>query len=151
MWKTILITVAVVGVIAVAGVAWAKHSGYCRGYDRMSHITERISRKLDLNDEQRDRLLGFAKGLRGLREHGRELRSGMREEVVDLLAAPQLDRERAAELVDRRIQAMVESKQRLIDAFADFSDSLEPEQRTRLVELMGERLDRGWGHASWAH
>jgi hypothetical protein len=51
MLKIVLVTLLVVGLLAGLGIAWAKHKGYCSAEDPMQHITERISHKLDLNDE----------------------------------------------------------------------------------------------------
>ena len=151
MLKTLLIIAAVVGVIGAAGVAWAKYTGYCPVGDRMQYITDRMSRKLDLNDEQRDRLQAFVETLRDLREERQDLRGAMQAEVADLLAAPQLDRDRAVEAIDARVQSMTANKHQVIDAFAEFSDSLAPEQRTRLAALIGERLAHRWGHPRWTH
>jgi hypothetical protein len=59
MLKMSLITLAVVGIIAAVGIAWARHSGYCAGGDFLNHITARVSRKLDLNAEQNEKLQGL--------------------------------------------------------------------------------------------
>ncbi len=151
MLKTVLITLGVLGVIAVAGMAWAKHNGYCTAESRMQHITQRVGHKLDLKDDQLERLEVFAETLRGLRNESQEQRATMQDHVAELLSAPALDRDRAVGLIDERYQPMGDSKRALVDAFADFSDSLTPEQRSRLAGLIGDRLIHRWGHPRWAH
>ena len=47
--------------------------------------------------------------------------------------------------------AIVAHKPALVDAFAAFSDSLSPEQRNRLAELVDRRMGRGWGHHRNVH
>ena len=149
MLKILLITLAIVA-ITVAGITWARHNGYCRGGDFMPHITERVSRKLDLNDEQKLKLEAFAETLRKLRGDWSERRTQMLAEVEDLLAGPSLDRDRVIALLDERHQAVNERKGEVVDAFANFSDSLQPEQRTRLAQLIAARMERRWGPPGWA-
>jgi len=151
MLKTVLIILGVVGVIAVAGVAWAKHNGYCSAESRMQQITQRVGRKLDLKDDQLERLEVFAQTLRGLRNERQDQRAAIKDHVTELLSAPALDRERAVGLIDERYQSMGDSKRAVVDAFADFSDSLTPEQRSRLAGLIGDRLIHRWDHPRWEH
>lgn len=148
MLKILLITLAIVA-ITVAGITWARHNGYCRGGDSMQHITERVSRKLDLNDEQKLKLEAFAETLQKLRSDWSERRTQMSAEVEDILAGPSLDRDRVIALLDERHQAVNERKGEVVDAFATFSDSLQPEQRTRLAELIAARMERRWGPPGW--
>ncbi len=136
MLKTILITLAVLGVIAAAGMAWAKQSGYCSPENRLQKITERVGRKLDLNDDQQGLLEALTKTLRDLRIERQYLRVAMKESLTELLSEPSLDRDRAIALIDGRYEDMKDSKLALVDAFADFSDSLAPEQRSRLTDLI---------------
>ena len=151
MLKTTLIVLIVLGVIAAGGVAWAKHNGYCSAESRMQHISERIGHKLDLNDDQQGRLESFVGTLRELRGEQQDRRRGMKQDVTELLSAPELDRERAIALIDERFQSIDDRKRTLVDAFADFSDSLAPEQRARLAELIEQRRMGRWGRHHWAY
>ena len=151
MLKTALITLAVLAVIAAAGVAWAKHNGHCSMENRMHHVTERIGRKLDLNSDQQARLVNLGETLRSLRADGEDDRSLTHEQLTQLLTAPSLDRDRAVTLIDQRLQTMNEQVRSVVDAFADFSDSLDPAQRSQLVELIDDRVNYRWGPSRWAH
>jgi Spy/CpxP family protein refolding chaperone len=151
MLKTILITLAVLGVIAAAGMAWAKQSGYCSPENRLQKITERVGRKLDLNDDQQGLLEALTKTLRDLRIERQGLRVAMKESLTELLSEPSLDRDRATALIDGRYEDMKDSKLALVDAFADFSDSLAPEQRSRLTDLITDRMMERRGQHRWAH
>ena len=70
MLKFLLITSAVVGVVAICGIAWAKHNGYCSSGDYVQHIAERVSRKLDLNGEQTTKLQTLTETLHRLENPG---------------------------------------------------------------------------------
>ncbi|MCB1876816.1 MAG: periplasmic heavy metal sensor [Chromatiales bacterium] len=146
MLKTFLIVLALIGVVGAAGAAWAKHNGYCSGGDRMQHIADRITRKLDLNEQQQAKLKALvdtAREMRGERQAGK---AQMRERVDSLLAASALDREQVLALIGERQQVFAANKERLVNAFADFSDSLNAEQRGELAQMIGKRLDGRWGH-----
>lgn len=151
MLKTTLIALAVLGIMVAGGMAWAKQSGYCSAEHRMQKVTERIGRKLDLNDDQQGRLQAFAETLRGLRSERQAQRDFAQDNVAELLSAASLDRDRAIVLIDERFQSMNDSKRALVDAFADFSDSLAPEQRARLAALIGDRMAGCGGHRRWSH
>ena len=110
-----------------------------------------MARKLNLDEAQSQQLDGFAEALRRLRGDWVERRAGIGGEVERLMAAPTLDREQVMALVEERHRALAEHKREIVHAFADFSDSLQPEQRTRLVELIAERMQHRWGYRHWAH
>jgi Spy/CpxP family protein refolding chaperone len=151
MLKISLITLAVLGLIAAAGLAWARHNGYCTGGGHFEHVKARVARKLDLNETQSRQLDDFAEALRRLRGEWVERRAAIGDEVERLMAAPTLDREQVMALLEERHQAFAEHKREIVDAFADFSDSLQHEQRTRLVELIAERMQHRWGPRHWAY
>lgn len=151
MLKTVLISLVVLGIIAAVGVTWATRSGYCSAENRIQHSVERIGRKLDLDDDQQGRLAAFVETLRGLRSERQDHRAAIKNHITELLSTPALDRARAVALIDERYQAMDASKRALVDAFADFSDSLAPEQRSRLADLIGDRTMYRWGPPRWAH
>ena len=151
MLKITLIVLGVLGILGVAGMAWAKHNGYCSTENRMQHVSERIGRKLDLNDDQQHRFESFIGTLRELRSEQKDRKRGVRQDVAELLSSPMLDRDRAFALIDERFRSIDGRKRTLVDAFADFSDSLEPEQRARLADLIEQRRMGRWGHHHWAY
>ena len=151
MLKTVLIVLVVLVAIVAVGATWAKRSGYCSFEHRMHHMTERVGRKLDLNDSQQDRLEALVETVQGLRSERQDPRVVLQGHLTELLSEPSLDRDRAVAMIDERYQAMSDSKRTLVDAFADFSDSLQPDQRTRLVELIGSRMPHRRGPPGWAH
>ena len=150
MLKIILITLALVGILTAAGVAFAKYNGHCAG-SFLDRVATRVSRKLDLDAEQQQRLQDLMATLSGLRDGAAERRMRLGPEIDGLLAVPTLDRDRVAELIAERHETMTERKETVIAAFADFSDALQPEQRTRLAEIISSRLEHGWGPPRWAH
>ena len=151
MLKTAFIVLVVLGILAAVGVAWAKHNGYCSNDHRIQHVSEWIGHKLDLNDDQQVRLDDLIGTLRELRGEQRDARRAVQQDVAELLSTPTLDRDRATALIDERLRSLDDRKRMLVDALADFSDGLAPEQRAQLAELIGQRRMGRWGHPHWAY
>jgi protein CpxP len=95
--------------------------------------------------------VALSEQFQALRGNWRERRVDMRANVLDLLKNDRFDRERAQQMIDERQQSMAEYKRDMVDAFAEFSDSLDPEQRARLAELIDHWSGHRWGHHGWAH
>ena len=154
MFKTAVITLVVIGLVAGVGIAWAKNRGYC-DRDFAEHVTDRIARKLDLDETQKTKLDALGEQFRALRGEWRERRPAMRDELKQLLGSETFDRARAREIIDERQQAMASHKDALVNVFAEFSDSLRPEQRTQLAEMMDRRMERRrdheWHRPAWTH
>ena len=151
MLKTLLIVSLVIIALLGVGAAWAKHKGYCNGGGAAQLISQRLTHKLDLNAEQQNRLQALTEQFRELREHREQHKAAIGQQVSQLLSTAKLDRDHAIELLDRGLQPMADRKHTVIDVLADFTDSLRPEQRSRLAELINHRLTRNWGHPRWKH
>jgi Spy/CpxP family protein refolding chaperone len=143
--KTTLIILGIVALVGVAGFAWAKSQGYCGEGGHTQFMADRLEGKLDLDEGQRAQLDDLTRLIRELRGNWVEQRTQVRDEVVALISAPTLDRDQAEALLERGRQAMLEHRREVVDAFADFSDSLEPDQRARLAEMVEQRMLHRWG------
>lgn len=141
MSKNFLIAMAITGVVSVSGLAWAKTKGYCDNGEFTQHVAEWVSYKLDLNEEQKGKLQQLTDQLGLLRQDMAKNRARMGDEMKNLLAAPSLDRDRLMRLLDEQHRARAEHRGELVNAVADFSDSLQPEQRAQLTELIAKRLE----------
>lgn len=150
MSKTIIIILVIVTLIALVGggLAWAKHRGYCH-HGGAEWIQSRISSRLKLNEIQQQKLSALGNTLIGLRDQWLETREQRRGELIELLDAPSLNRERAEFLLETWHRAWSERSPELVTAFADFSDSLSTEQREQLRGFIEKR--RGWHGPGWSH
>lgn len=150
MTKTLIIVLVVgLALMLVGGLAWAKYRGYCQmGPERM---VERVSERLSLNEAQKAKLQTLGQSLASLRDQWRDKRQGMQNDVLELLRAPDFDRDRATMMLDQRHQAWRERGDELLSQFADFSDSLDADQRTELATMVEERMARRWHGPAWSH
>lgn len=131
--------VALLG-IGVAGAGYKHH----RGHHNPERMVERISDRLELSGEQRQKLDAvkdaFLQGRNGLKRE--------RQEVMNRL----IDEVRNPEIDSTRIQAMIDQRKVKLDAMAsqvmapviEFHKSLDDAQRDKIINLMESMRD--WGH-----
>lgn len=105
-------------------------------------MIERVSSKLDLNADQKQRLTVLADKLHEQRlalvPAGKEPRADLQALVV----GDKFDRTRAQTLVTEKTAAITGKSPEVIAAMADFYDSLNPAQQQKVREFMQKRP--GW-------
>lgn len=148
--------VAGVAVLALAGIGAAgamggghgmgarfmemgmRHGGHFGG-----HGFGRALDAVDATAEQEERIWAIIDDARaGLRPMMREFRD-TRDTVMELLAAPTIDRAAAETLRAERIAAIDEASKKIVAAVLDAAEVLTPEQRATLAEQMKERRGPG--------
>ena len=109
-------------------------------------VIERVSSKLDLNAEQKQRLGVLADKLQEQRTALVGKTTDPRAEIQALVAGDKFDRSRAQTLVAEKTAAITGKSPEVITAMADFYDSLTPAQQTKVREFMQKRS--GWWNRS---
>ncbi|MCU7809402.1 MAG: periplasmic heavy metal sensor, partial [Candidatus Thiodiazotropha sp. (ex Semelilucina semeliformis)] len=100
MGKTTLIIVAILALLLISGVAIARYKGFCNGPEgRISWVTERLGKKLDLDETQRTQLTQLKDQTLEIMQEMRDERESTAETAIALLDSPTLDREQARQLV----------------------------------------------------
>lgn len=140
--------VAVFGAsVLFAGIgAWAHRDG-SHGWQRMSEaeraqmserMLDRVGSRLDLDAAQKTKLRALSDTLRA--QHTALMgQTDPRAEMQSLIAGPTFDRARAGALVSNKIAALQSGSPAVITAMADFYDSLNPTQQTKVREFMASR------------
>jgi Spy/CpxP family protein refolding chaperone len=107
-------------------------------------LLERAGKELQLDATQQQKLgVAFDK----LREQRNALvgsTANPRAELRALVSGERFDKARAQALVDEKTGAIRAGSPGMIDALADFYDSLRPEQQAKLREFMDKRGRGGW-------
>ena len=112
-----------------------------------SHIERRIAKQLQLQPEQQQNLQHFLAGIEAIWLEWQQRRLIDQAELLALLAAPRLNRDKTMALVRQRTRMIDERAAELIMAFAEFSDGLDDRQRHRLlnwVDGLRPRPQRRW-------
>jgi Spy/CpxP family protein refolding chaperone len=103
----------------------------------------RVSSKLDLDEAQRAKLNVLADTLEAQRKLLAGAGAGPRSELTSLLASDRFDRTRAQVLLDEKTRSVQTMGPEVINAMADFFDSLNPQQQQKVRERLQGR------HGSW--
>ena len=108
-------------------------------------IVDRVSGKLDLTPEQKQRLGVLADKLQEQRAALVGKTTDPRADVQALVASDKFDRARAQTLVAEKTAAISNKSPEVIAALADFYDSLTPPQQAKVREAM-QKGRHGWWH-----
>lgn len=103
---------------------------------------ERVSRKLDLTAEQRQKLELLADKLVAQRTAMIGQTPNPRAEMQALVAGAKFDRARAQVLLDEKTRALQQNTPEVITALADFYDSLQPTQQAEVRAFLEKRRGR---------
>ena len=105
-------------------------------------VIGRITSKLDLDAAQQQKLNVLADKVQAQRAAFIGQTSDPRAELRSLVAAEKFDRARALNLLDEKTRVLQVSSPEVINALADFYDSLNPTQQAEVRERMAQR--KGW-------
>lgn len=108
-------------------------------------LVERVTSKLDLNADQKQRLNVLADTVQEQRAALVGTTTNPRADVQALVAGDKFDRSRAQTLVAEKTAAITGKSPEVISAMADFYDSLTPAQQSKVREAMHK------GHHGWWH
>ncbi|MDP1655897.1 MAG: Spy/CpxP family protein refolding chaperone [Hylemonella sp.] len=104
---------------------------------------EKISDKLELNAGQKAKLGVLADEMVASRKAMRGKSGDFRNDLQALIAVDKFDRTKAQQMLDQKTQALQGSGPKVLAAFGDFYDSLNPEQQKQVRERL-ERRGHGW-------
>jgi Spy/CpxP family protein refolding chaperone len=104
-------------------------------------MVDRVARKLELNEAQKQKLAATGAKLHEQRNAMRGA-TDPRAEVRALVAGEKFDRARAQALVAEKTAAVQARSPEVIAALGDFYDSLNPAQQAQVRDFMQHR--RGW-------
>jgi protein CpxP len=138
------VTIAVGGLTACGTRGHHEHGPMTaeRMTEMRGKVIERVTKKLELNADQQQKLGVLADKLQAQRTAFIGQTTDPRAEVRQLVAGEKFDRARALSLLDEKTRVVQVSSPEVINALADFYDSLNPAQQTEVREMMQKR--RGW-------
>lgn len=136
--------------VLLGGVAACSHRGdHARGWsdERITEVRgkamEKISDRLNLNADQKAKLGTLADEVIASRKAFRGESANPRADLQALIAGDKFDRSKAQQLLDQKLQDAQGNGPRMLAAFGDFYDSLNPEQQKQVREKL-ERRGHGW-------
>ena len=105
-------------------------------------VVDRVSSKLDLNDAQKQKLNVLADKMEAQRTAFIGKAADPRAEMQAIVSGDKFDRARAQTLLEEKTRAVQANSPEVINALADFYDSLNTDQQQKVRDLMQRR--KGW-------
>jgi len=149
--KRSLIGLTAVTVVVGGLTACGSRGDHARGWsdERITEVRgkaiDKIGSKLDLNAEQKQKLGVLADEMIASRKAFRGEGADPRADLKALVAGDKFDRTKAQALLDQKMQVMQGNGPKMLSAFGDFYDSLNPEQQKQVRERMEKRGHGWWG------
>ena len=133
-------------VAAIAGTACSVASGAKRDGHESGWFAERkIDRMLDeveASDDQRSQIHDIVKAAVADMQEDRDLKKGIRQDMIEALAQETVDREALEALRQNKLAATDRASQRMLAALADAAEVLTPAQRQELAA----EIESHWRH-----
>ncbi len=138
-------------VLAVSLSACGHHAFHASPEERAEHLVEYVSNDLDLNETQTTSLNALKSELLDLRKAMKQGQADNRDALLEILSQPALDRDRAVNLIQGRLQTLQDQTPQIVAAIGNFYDGLNAEQQQELREKVEERMKGhhrsfGFGH-----
>ncbi len=152
-WGTGKRLAAVVGIVALVGVGTAGAKGWSwhnmdegsrieRVQDRALH---KATKRLELNASQQSEFTALTAQLATEALALRDMHRTWRDDLQGMMGET-MDREAAKAYVAERIAQLSNAQPAMIDAMADFYDTLDATQQEELREMLERRGRKGRGH-----
>jgi uncharacterized membrane protein len=135
-WKILLVTSLVLNVFLVGGIAGGAYQWFA-AHGGIKAPGQRTALRFAAEDLSSDRQRQFVEALKAARKVGRDYAKEGREgrrEVLDILAAPQLDRDALDAALQRTRTADSDLRAQVEGSVADFAATLTPEERLKFVD-----------------
>lgn len=152
-----LSTRIITAILIVAGstgavYAFGKHRDWhMTPEEKADFVTERVTKKLDLDSQQKQNFAQLADTVLQMMLEARETKQQQMNEIGELLQEPSFNQARALEMIQQKTQVVNEKAPLVISSLAVFLDSLSAEQKTELQEFVKHHRDHrhhrhGEGH-----
>ena len=139
--STRIITAALLIVGSSGAVyAFSKHHDWGMSpEEKLEFVTERVTRKLDLDSQQQQNFTELAGTIAQIMQDARITKAQNLTEIEALLQEPSFNQARALELLQQKTRMINEKAPLVITSLAVFLDSLSVEQKQQMQEFMQHR------------
>ena len=140
-----LSTRIITAVLLIAGssgavYAFGKHNHWGMSpEEKIEFVTERVTRKLDLNGEQQQNFAQLAATVAQIMQEARITKAQNMNEIGTLLQESSFNQARALELVQQKTSMINEKAPLVVTSLAVFLDSLSVEQKQQVQEFLQHR------------
>ncbi len=154
MKKSTKIVIATAIFLGISGgvFAFGKHGHWGISLeDKAEFVTERVTKKLNLNDSQQQNLQSLVNDSLVLMKEMRAEKEAHKVQVEEMLAEPVLDQGRALQLINAKTRQISDKAPEIIASLALFLDSLDADQKSQLQAIIGNGMHHRHRHAEHNH
>ena len=145
--KVLWIAIPLVAVLGIgAAGAGYKHYG---GHHDPERMVERVSEKLDLNAEQRQKLELVKDALIQTKGEMHKERADVMGQLIEEVRKQEMDQARILDLVEQRKAKFDVMAPQVLGPVIEFHKSLNDDQREKVVNLLETLRDWGHGFGKW--
>ncbi len=135
-----VVSILLSGVWIISGCGHRSHG------ERAEWMTEKIASKLELNEAQKKQLNSFKDELMDKKQQLRASRSTIEGELIAQLQSEKIDQEHLKEVIAKEEAKLDEMASTFVTQLTEFHDSLTPEQRIKLIEMVEKWKDHRKKH-----
>lgn len=143
------IILVLISILAVAGLILG---GCAHRYKdpekRAEYFSNKISKKLELNADQKIKLDAVTAEFMTARKEMKGKKDATRNTLREVLNQPKFDQGKVMSIYKDHVSDMNDHAPKIVAAVGDFWDSLTPEQQAKAREKMEKHFER---HGRWGH
>lgn len=114
--------------------------------ERADWMTGKIAKHLDLDDQQKAKLMAVRDEMVAARAESQQERNAIMEEAIAQVQGDRLDQAKLTQLMDRHQAEQKRVMQRLLPKVTEWHATLRPEQKTEAVEHLRKWMARYGEH-----
>jgi Spy/CpxP family protein refolding chaperone len=134
-YKSLLIAlIIIVGAMSISSCARKWHTPE----KRAEWMVKKISKELDLNDDQKAKLNKIKDEIMAKRQEFKGMRTEISDEVISQFKSDKIDEAKLNQLFDSKADKMKEMKSFMISKLVEFHSILTLEQRNKFAEKIGK-------------
>jgi protein CpxP len=137
------LAVILAGVVALSISACHR---YRTATERADRLVNKITKELDLNEQQQAKLAAVREAFLSARSQARPEHEAMFNDALAVVQSDQLDQAKLVQLLDRHHAAQKLQAAAVIPKLAEFHASLRPDQRAKAAEELKRFRERMHGH-----
>ena len=143
LWLAIPVVVVAILFGAHAAQSFGYHGFHHRGgmgKDFLEYRLDKLSKELNLNDDQKAKLDTFKQDMETAMDQKREKHEEIHKMVKEELSKDTPDFEKIRPMIDQQIDSMAQSAHEFVGRVGDFYKDLTPEQKKILKDHIMERM-----------
>ena len=127
--------------------AFSKHHDWGMSpEEKKEFVTERVTRKLDLDNQQQQKFAELAGLVVQIMQEAKVTKKQQVAEIEALLSEPGFNQAQALEMVEQKTRMINEKAPLVISYLAGFLDSLSPAQKERIQQFIRHHEHHRHGH-----